>query len=79
MIKGSGDSGVITISESSCGLNETGTKSSSSKDDISIVERILQEIVNTEADYVEHLRQVIQVCLTFYVTYRYTIIPYKGW
>ncbi|XP_043281182.1 uncharacterized protein [Venturia canescens] len=79
--QGSGDSGVITISEASCRVHgvDGNPRRNSSEADSSIyhrprycdphrnpVERVLLEIVDTEAIYVEHLRQVIQGYLIFW-------------
>lgn len=77
MIKwtGSGDSGVVTISETNCRIGDDGNdqrRNSAEEDPLSHrprycdphrnpMERVLLEIVDTEAIYVEHLRQVIQV------------------
>lgn len=72
---GSGDSGVVTVSEASCRIGNVtnGQRRDSAEGDTSSyrprycdphrnpVERVLLEIVDTEAIYVEHLRQVIQV------------------
>ncbi|XP_020283368.1 uncharacterized protein LOC109854567 isoform X2 [Pseudomyrmex gracilis] len=77
--QGSADSGVVTVSEASCRiLNENGKRRDSAEEDPlchrpryydphrNPVERVLLEIVDTEAIYVEHLRQVIQGYLTFW-------------
>lgn len=72
---GSGDSGVVTVSESNCriGNDGGGQRRNSAEEDQPFyrprysdshrnpMERVLLEIVDTEAIYVEHLRQIIQV------------------
>lgn len=72
---GSADSGVVTVSEASCRIlnDDNSQRRDSAEEDPSChrprycdphrnpVERVLLEIVDTEAIYVEHLRQVIQV------------------
>ncbi|XP_047365394.1 uncharacterized protein LOC124955269 isoform X2 [Vespa velutina] len=78
--QGSGDSGVVTVSEASCRIGNVtnGQRRDSAEGDTSShrprycdphrnpVERVLLEIVDTEAIYVEHLRQVIQGYLIFW-------------
>ncbi|XP_011333620.2 uncharacterized protein LOC105277145 isoform X2 [Ooceraea biroi] len=78
--QGSADSGVVTVSEASCRIlnDDNGQRRDSAEDDPSChrprycdphrnpVERVLLEIVDTEAIYVEHLRQVIQGYLIFW-------------
>lgn len=77
MIKwtGSGDSGVVTVSETNCRIGDDDSdqrRNSTEESPLSHrprycdphrnpMERVLLEIVDTEAIYVEHLRQVIQV------------------
>lgn len=76
METGSGDSGVVTVSETNCRIGDDGSdrrRNSAEEDDPlsyrprycdphrNPMERVLLEIVDTEAMYVEHLRQVIQV------------------
>ncbi|XP_012251008.2 uncharacterized protein LOC105683163 isoform X2 [Athalia rosae] len=82
--QGSGDSGVVTVSDSIC-RGGTGITGSNQRSDsverepstyqsrprycdphLNPVERVLLEIVDTEAVYVEHLRQVIQGYLIFW-------------
>lgn len=79
--QGSADSGVVTVSEASCRiLNDDagpGRRDSAEEGPTCYrprycdphrnpVERVLLEIVDTEAIYVEHLRQVIQGYLIFW-------------
>ncbi|XP_011629628.1 uncharacterized protein LOC105422086 isoform X2 [Pogonomyrmex barbatus] len=80
--QGSADSGVVTISEASCRIlnddNGQRRRDSAEEEDPlchrqrycdpqrNPVERVLLEIVDTEAIYVEHLRQVIQGYLIFW-------------
>ncbi|XP_012276960.1 uncharacterized protein LOC105697841 isoform X2 [Orussus abietinus] len=79
--QGSGDSGVVTVSEASCRMGDgSGSQCRDSAEGDSPmynrprycdphrnpVERVLLEIVDTEAVYVEHLRQVIQGYLIFW-------------
>ncbi|XP_012234492.1 uncharacterized protein GEFmeso isoform X2 [Linepithema humile] len=72
--QGSADSGVVTVSEASCRIlnNDNGPRRDSAKEDPAChrprypVERVLLEIVDTEAIYVDHLRQVIQGYLIFW-------------
>ncbi|XP_076644027.1 guanine nucleotide exchange factor in mesoderm isoform X2 [Halictus rubicundus] len=78
--QGSGDSGVVTVSESNCriGNDGTGQRRNSAEEDPPFyrsrycdphrnpMERVLLEIVDTEAIYVEHLRQIIQGYLIFW-------------
>lgn len=79
--QGSADSGVVTVSEASCRIlnDDNGQRRDSAEEDPSSchrprycdphrnpVERVLLEIVDTEAIYVEHLRQVIQGYLIFW-------------
>ncbi|CAL7939051.1 unnamed protein product [Xylocopa violacea] len=78
--QGSGDSGVVTVSESNCqiGNDRSGQRRNSAEEDLLFfrprycdpdknpVERVLLEIVDTEAIYVEHLRQVIEGYLIFW-------------
>ncbi|XP_066597444.1 uncharacterized protein GEFmeso isoform X2 [Prorops nasuta] len=81
--QGSGDSGVVTVSESSCRIITNGPNGLLQRRDSmdgnflchrprycdphrNPVERVLLEIVDTEAIYVEHLRQVIQGYLIFW-------------
>ncbi|XP_043250036.1 uncharacterized protein LOC122396035 isoform X1 [Colletes gigas] len=72
--QGSGDSGVVTVSETNCRIGNDGggqRRNSAEKDSPfyrprycdphrNPMERVLLEIVDTEAIYVEHLRQIIQ-------------------
>ncbi|XP_053984020.1 uncharacterized protein LOC128879156 isoform X2 [Hylaeus volcanicus] len=72
--QGSGDSGVVTVSETNCriGNDGSGQRRNSTDNDSPFyrprycdphrnpMERVLLEIVDTEAKYVEHLRQIIQ-------------------
>lgn len=81
---GSGDSGVVTVSESNCRIGNDGSgqrRNSAEESPLSYrprycdphrnpMERVLLEIVDTEAIYVEHLRQVIQVIFRFLYSYR---------
>ncbi|XP_018304705.1 uncharacterized protein GEFmeso isoform X2 [Mycetomoellerius zeteki] len=78
--QGSADSGVVTVSEASCRIlnDDNGQRRNSAEEDPlchgprycdphrNPVERVLLEIVDTEAIYVEHLRQVIQGYLIFW-------------
>ncbi|KAK0173907.1 hypothetical protein PV328_007044 [Microctonus aethiopoides] len=80
--QGSGDSGVVTTSETICRIRDNVNQRRNSIVDNSSplichrarycdsqrnpVERVLLEIVDTEAIYVEHLRQVIQGYLIFW-------------
>ncbi|XP_036141939.1 uncharacterized protein LOC105833058 isoform X2 [Monomorium pharaonis] len=78
--QGSADSGVVTVSEASCRIlnDDNGQRRNSAEEDPPCyrprycdphrnpVERVLLEIVDTEAIYVEHLRQVIQGYLIFW-------------
>ncbi|XP_011878060.1 PREDICTED: uncharacterized protein LOC105567640 isoform X2 [Vollenhovia emeryi] len=77
--QGSADSGVVTVSEASCRMlnDDNGPRRDSEEDPLchrprycdphrNPVERVLLEIVDTEAIYVEHLRQVIQGYLIFW-------------
>ncbi|XP_072749790.1 uncharacterized protein Gefmeso isoform X2 [Anoplolepis gracilipes] len=78
--QGSADSGVATVSEASCRiLNDDNGQRRDSAEEGPVchrprycdphrnpVERVLLEIVDTEAIYVEHLRQVIQGYLIFW-------------
>ncbi|XP_076294425.1 guanine nucleotide exchange factor in mesoderm isoform X2 [Lasioglossum baleicum] len=78
--QGSGDSGVVTVSESNCriGNDGSGQRRNSAEEDSPFyrsrycdphrnpMERVLLEIVDTEAIYVEHLRQIIQGYLIFW-------------
>ncbi|XP_015429593.1 PREDICTED: uncharacterized protein LOC107186274 [Dufourea novaeangliae] len=78
--QGSGDSGVVTVSESNCRIGNDGSsqRRNSAEEDPSFhrsrycdphrnpMERVLLEIVDTEAIYVEHLRQIIQGYLIFW-------------
>lgn len=78
--QGSADSGVVTVSEASCRVlnDDNGQRRDSAEEDPlcrrprycdphrNPVERVLLEIVDTEAIYVEHLRQVIQGYLIFW-------------
>nr|XP_033332725.1 uncharacterized protein LOC117224128 isoform X1 [Megalopta genalis] len=78
--QGSGDSGVVTVSESNCriGNDGSGQRRNSAEEDPPFyrprycdshrnpMERVLLEIVDTEAIYVEHLRQIIQGYLIFW-------------
>ncbi|XP_076230784.1 uncharacterized protein LOC143176975 isoform X2 [Calliopsis andreniformis] len=78
--QGSGDSGVVTVSESNCriGNDGSGQRRNSAEEDPLLykprycdphrnpMERVLLEIVDTEAIYVEHLRQIIQGYLIFW-------------
>ncbi|XP_011162759.2 uncharacterized protein LOC105197869 isoform X2 [Solenopsis invicta] len=78
--QGSADSGVVTVSEASCRIlnDENAQRRDSAEEDPlchrprycdphrNPVERVLLEIVDTEAIYVEHLRQVIQGYLIFW-------------
>ncbi|XP_029167084.1 uncharacterized protein LOC114937670 [Nylanderia fulva] len=79
--QGSADSGVATVSEASCRIlsDEAGAGRRDSAEEgpscyrprycdphRNPVERVLLEIVDTEAIYVEHLRQVIQGYLIFW-------------
>ncbi|XP_014605702.1 PREDICTED: uncharacterized protein LOC106787664 isoform X1 [Polistes canadensis] len=78
--QGSGDSGVATVSEASCriGNGTNGQRRDSTEGNAPChrprycdphrnpVERVLLEIIDTEAIYVEHLRQVIQGYLIFW-------------
>lgn len=78
--QGSADSGVVTVSETSCRVlnDDNGQRRDSAEEDPlchrprycdphrNPVERVLLEIVDTEAIYVEHLRQVIQGYLIFW-------------
>nr|XP_031845725.1 uncharacterized protein LOC116432672 isoform X1 [Nomia melanderi] len=78
--QGSGDSGVVTVSESNCriGNDGGGQRRNSAEEDQPFyrprysdphrnpMERVLLEIVDTEAIYVEHLRQIIQGYLIFW-------------
>ncbi|XP_076682095.1 guanine nucleotide exchange factor in mesoderm isoform X2 [Andrena cerasifolii] len=73
--QGSGDSGVVTVSETNCriGSDGSGQRRNCAEEDPLLsykarysdphrnpMERVLLEIVDTEAIYVEHLRQIIQ-------------------
>ncbi|XP_076162588.1 guanine nucleotide exchange factor in mesoderm isoform X2 [Ptiloglossa arizonensis] len=72
--QGSGDSGVVTVSETNCriGNDGGGQRRNSAEEDSPFhrprycdphrnpMERVLLEIVDTESIYVEHLRQIIQ-------------------
>ncbi|CAD1468489.1 unnamed protein product, partial [Heterotrigona itama] len=79
----SGDSGVVTVSETNCRIGDDGSdqrRNSTEEDPLNSLclrprycdphrnpmERVLLEIVDTEAIYVEHLRQVIQGYLIFW-------------
>ncbi|XP_014467691.1 PREDICTED: uncharacterized protein LOC106740808 isoform X2 [Dinoponera quadriceps] len=78
--QGSADSGVVTVSEASCRIlnDDNGQRRDSAEEDPAChrprycdlhrnpVEMVLLEIVDTEAIYVEHLRQVIQGYLIFW-------------
>ncbi|XP_070171760.1 uncharacterized protein Gefmeso isoform X1 [Polyergus mexicanus] len=78
--QGSADSGVATVSEASCRIlnDDNGPRRDSAEEGPvchrprycdphrNPVERVLLEIVDTEAIYVEHLRQVIQGYLIFW-------------
>ncbi|XP_018369678.1 PREDICTED: uncharacterized protein LOC108765449 isoform X1 [Trachymyrmex cornetzi] len=78
--QGSADSGVVTVSEASCRIlnDDNGQRRNSAEEDPlchrprycdphrNPVERVLLEIVDTEAIYVEHLRQIIQGYLIFW-------------
>jgi len=78
--QGSADSGVVTVSEASCRvLNDDNDQRGNSAQENSPchrprycdphrnpVERVLMEIVDTEAIYVDHLCQVIQGYLIFW-------------
>ncbi|XP_050491545.1 uncharacterized protein LOC126874029 isoform X2 [Bombus huntii] len=81
--QGSGDSGVVTVSEANCRIGDDGSdqrRNSGEEDPFNPLchrprycdphrnpmERVLLEIVDTEAIYVEHLRQVIQGYLIFW-------------
>ncbi|XP_011263792.1 uncharacterized protein LOC105255939 isoform X2 [Camponotus floridanus] len=78
--QGSADSGVATVSEASCRIlnGDNGQRRDSAEESPvchrprycdphrNPVERVLLEIVDTEAIYVEHLRQVIQGYLIFW-------------
>ncbi|XP_076396774.1 guanine nucleotide exchange factor in mesoderm isoform X2 [Megachile rotundata] len=78
--QGSGDSGVVTVSETNCriGNDDTGQRRNSAEEGPPChkprycdphrnpMERVLLEIVDTEAIYVEHLRQVIQGYLIYW-------------
>ncbi|XP_026671581.1 uncharacterized protein LOC108627004 isoform X2 [Ceratina calcarata] len=74
--QGSGDSGVVTASESNCRTGSDGRISGEANPPFhrprycdphrNPMERVLLEIVDTEAIYVEHLRQVIQGYLIFW-------------
>ncbi|KYN01857.1 Pleckstrin homology domain-containing family G member 1 [Cyphomyrmex costatus] len=78
--QGSADSGVVTVSETGCRIlnDDNGQRRNSAEEDRlchrprycdphrNPVERVLLEIVDTEAIYVEHLRQVIQGYLIFW-------------
>ncbi|KAL0116532.1 hypothetical protein PUN28_009889 [Cardiocondyla obscurior] len=79
--QGSADSGVVTVSEASCRVlrDDNGQRRDSAEEDpvlchrprycdphFNPVEKVLLEIVDTEAIYVEHLRQVIQGYLIFW-------------
>ncbi|KAG5319199.1 PKHG1 protein, partial [Pseudoatta argentina] len=78
--QGSADSGVVTVSKGSCRILNDGNeqrRNSTEEDPLchgprycdphrNPVERVLLEIVDTEAIYVEHLRQVIQGYLIFW-------------
>ncbi|KYM86517.1 Pleckstrin homology domain-containing family G member 1 [Atta colombica] len=78
--QGSADSGVVTVSKGSCRiLNDDNEQRRNSAEEDPLchgprycdphrnpVERVLLEIVDTEAIYVEHLRQVIQGYLIFW-------------
>lgn len=81
--QGSGDSGVVTVSETNCRIGDDGSdqrRNSTEEDPLNSLclkprycdphrnpmERVLLEIVDTEAIYVEHLRQVIQGYLIFW-------------
>ncbi|TGZ49078.1 uncharacterized protein Gefmeso isoform X1 [Temnothorax longispinosus] len=79
--QGSADSGVVTVSEASCRVlnDDNGQRRRNSAEEDPLchrprycdphrnpVERVLLEIVDTEAIYVEHLRQVIQGYLIFW-------------
>ncbi|CAK9823478.1 Pleckstrin homology domain-containing family G member 1 [Anthophora retusa] len=77
--QGSGDSGVVTVSETNCrmGNDGSGPRRNSGEEPFchrprycdphrNPMERVLLEIVDTEAIYVEHLRQVIQGYLIYW-------------
>ncbi|XP_017754290.1 PREDICTED: LOW QUALITY PROTEIN: uncharacterized protein LOC108546609 [Eufriesea mexicana] len=79
--QGSGDSGVVTVLETNYRIGDDGSdrrRNSAEEDDPlshrprycdphrNPMERVLLEIVDTEAMYVEHLRQVIQGYLIFW-------------
>nr|XP_034181854.1 uncharacterized protein LOC117605088 isoform X2 [Osmia lignaria] len=78
--QGSGDSGVVTVSETNCriGNDDTGQRRNCVEAGSPChrprycdphrnpMERVLLEIVDTEAIYVEHLRQVIQGYLIYW-------------
>ncbi|XP_029046315.2 uncharacterized protein LOC114877640 isoform X2 [Osmia bicornis bicornis] len=78
--QGSGDSGVVTVSETNCriGNDDTGQRRNGVEAGSPChrprycdphrnpMERVLLEIVDTEAIYVEHLRQVIQGYLIYW-------------
>ncbi|XP_016905765.1 uncharacterized protein LOC107993710 isoform X2 [Apis cerana] len=78
--QGSGDSGVVTVSETNCRIGDDDSdqrRNSAEESPLSHrprycdphrnpMERVLLEIVDTEAIYVEHLRQVIQGYLIFW-------------
>ncbi|XP_032666781.1 uncharacterized protein LOC116842136 isoform X2 [Odontomachus brunneus] len=78
--QGSADSGVVTVSEASCRIlnDDNGQRRDSAEEDPAChrprycdphrnpVDMVLLEIVDTEAVYVEHLRQVIQGYLIFW-------------
>ncbi|XP_017790217.1 PREDICTED: uncharacterized protein LOC108572484 isoform X1 [Habropoda laboriosa] len=77
--QGSGDSGVVTVSETNCriGNDGSGQRRNSREEPLfhrprycdphrNPMERVLLEIVDTEAIYVEHLRQVIQGYLIYW-------------
>ena len=77
---GSGDSGVVvTVSEANCRIEGGNSIDINSlvhhrprycDPHRNPVERVLLEIVDTEAIYVEHLRQVIQVSLKNFLCYK---------
>ncbi|XP_024940458.1 uncharacterized protein LOC107267413 isoform X2 [Cephus cinctus] len=79
--QGSGDSGVVTVSDVNCRIGNNGDSQRRDSAEVESplhhrprycdshrnpVERVLLEIVDTEAIYVEHLRQVIQGYLIFW-------------
>lgn len=80
----------MTVSETNCriGNDDSGQRRNSAEDPLSYrprycdphrnpVERVLLEIVDTEAIYVEHLRQIIQVISVFLFFLRHIIIVVK--